>query len=122
MNKKEQFIEMVENLIKDMDVDESAKYHDAIEYFNMFKAIKEVEKPKFTENGKRILQFMKDNKDKFNNMFKAKEIGEGLFISSKGASGSMRKLVTDGYAEKLGSEPVVYALTELGMTVEITEE
>ena len=121
MSKKEKFIEMVEILIKDMDTDEYGKYQEAIEYFEMFKAIKETEKPKFTENGKKILQYMQENKEQYNNMFKAKEIGEGLFISSKGAGGALRKLVTDGYVEKIGENPVVYALTDLGMNVEFTE-
>ena len=52
-------------------------------------------------------------------MGKAKDIGEGLFISSRAVSGAIRKLVTDGYVEKIGQEPVVYALTEKGKTVEI---
>lgn len=121
MNKKEKFIEMVEMLIRDSENDDLRGYEDAIEYFEMFKAIKETEKPKFTENGKKVIQFMKDNQEKYSNMFKAKEIGEGLFISSKGASGALRKLVTDGYAEKMGSEPVIYSLTTLGKEVEITE-
>lgn len=121
MSKKEKFIEMVEKLIKDMDTDEYCKYQEALEYFEMFKAIKETEKPKFTENGKKVIQYMRDNKDKYNNMFKAKEIGEGLFISSRGAGGALRKLVVDGYAEKIGENPVVYALTDLGINVEITD-
>ena len=49
----------------------------------------------------------------------AKDIGEGLFISSRAVSGAIRKLVTDGYVEKIGQDPVVYALTEKGKTVEI---
>ena len=51
----------------------------------------------------------------YNNLFKAKEIGEGLGISSRTASGAMRKLVTDGYIEKVGATPVVYSLTTLGV-------
>lgn len=119
MSKREKFIEMVEELIDNTEPTSLDK--DALEFFEMFKAVKETEKPKFTENGKKVLQFMKDNKEKYNNMFKAKEIAEGLFISSHGASGAMRKLVTDGYVEKLGESPVVYTLTTLGIEVEFTE-
>lgn len=119
MSKKEKFITMVESLLANStNVMIDA---EAMEYFEMFKAIKETEKPKFTENGKKVIQYMRDNKDKYNNMFKAKEIGEGLFISSRGAGGALRKLVTDGYAEKIGENPVVYALTDLGINVEITD-
>lgn len=116
ISKKEKFIKMVEDLIKNINTND---YKDAIEYFEMFKIVKETEKPKFTENGKKILQFMQENKEKHNNMFKAKEIGEGLFISSRGAGGALRKLVSDGYVEKMGEDPVVYTLTELGMNIEI---
>ena len=92
---------------------------EAMEYFESLKKIKETEKPKFTETGLKILQFMQDGKNTYNNMFKAKEIGEGLFISSRGVSGAIRKLVTDGYVEKIGADPIVYSLTELGETTEL---
>ena len=74
-----------------------------------------VEKAKFTENGKLILDYMQQNYGKVGNLFKAKDIGDGIGINSRGASGALRKLVTDGYAEKIGSNPVVYSLTLLGM-------
>lgn len=112
--KKEKFIEMVEKFIKDMDVDEYSKYHDAITYFEIFKSEKEKEKPEFTENGLKILKYMQDNFNNFNNIFKAKEIGEGLFMSSRSVSGSLRKLVTDNYVEKIGNNPSIYSLTEKG--------
>lgn len=118
MSKREEFIEMVEKLIEDAVLD---GYEGALEYFEMFKAVKETEKPKFTENGKKVIQFMKDNQEKYSNMFKAKEIGEGLFISSRGASGALRKLVTDGYVEKMGEDPVVYTLTKLGIDIKLTD-
>ena len=70
------------------------------------------------ENGKLVLKYMQDNKENYNNLFKAKEIGEGLGISSRTASGAMRKLVTDGYIEKIGESPVVYSLTESGTEVD----
>jgi hypothetical protein len=31
----------------------------------------------------------------------------------------MRKLVTDGYVEKIGQDPVVYSLTDNGKNIEI---
>ena len=80
---------------------------------------KENNKPAFTENGAKVLKYIQENVDAFNNMFKAKDIGEGTMMSSRGASGAMRKLVTDGYLEKIGTDPVIYALTEKGKTVDI---
>ena len=65
---------------------------------------------------------MKDNKDSYNNLFKAKDIGEGLGISSRTASGAMRKLVTDGYVEKVGQDPIVYAITTEGIKVDLNAD
>ena len=70
------------------------------------------EKPVLTDNGKQILMYMQQNSDK--TAFKAREIAEGLFISSRGVSGSLRKLVNDGFADKAGESPVIYMLTEKG--------
>ena len=67
-----------------------------------------------TENGIKILGFMQENYPQYNNVFKAKEIGEGLFMSGRSVSGSMKKLVADGFVEKLGKDPVTYAITDLG--------
>ena len=123
MTKREKFIELVDKMIEVMDFSASEldENKDALEFFAGFKCTQVAEKPKFTENGKMILQFMQQNKDKYNNLFKAKDIGEGLGISSKGAAGSIRKLITDGYAEKNGAEPVVYSLTGKGIAESFTE-
>ena len=77
------------------------------------------EKPVLTDNGKQILMYMQQNSDK--TTFKAREIAEGLFISSRGVSGSLRKLVNDGFADKLGESPVIYSLTEKGKNYIIEE-
>lgn len=70
------------------------------------------DKPILTDNGKVILDYMQKNTD--TPMMKARDIAEGLFISSRGVSGALRKLVNDGFCEKVGQDPVVYALTEKG--------
>lgn len=75
---------------------------------------------KFTENGIKILAYLQENKEDHNNLFKAKEVGEGLNISSRAASGAMRKLVNDGFLEKIGSNPVVYALTAAGEEIDLS--
>ena len=82
----------------------------------------DTERPAFTDNGKKILAYMQASKDTYNNLFKAKDIGEQLSISSRTVSGGMRKLVTDGYVEKLGTNPVIYAITEKGEQVEFEDE
>ena len=116
MSKKEKFIDEIGKLL--MDAPENYLSEDALDFWNGLQA-SGTDKPQFTDNGKIVLQYMRDNKDQYNNLFKAKDIGEGLGISSRTASGAMRKLVTDGYVEKIGNTPVVYALTNAGVTVEI---
>ena len=77
------------------------------------------EKPVLTDNGKQILMYMQQNSDK--TTFKAREIAEGLFISSRGVSGALRKLSNDGFTEKFGEAPVIYTLTEKGKNFVIEE-
>lgn len=124
MTKREKFIELVEEMLDAMNYSASdlEERKEAIEFFANFKAATaEQEKPLFTEKGKIILQFMQEKKDVYNNMFKAKDIGEQLAISSRGAAATIRKLITDGFVEKFGNEPVVYSLTTLGENFNFNE-
>ena len=126
MTKKEAFIKIVKEQIFDNSSIYVENYpdifNDALDYFNGISMSEDNGKPKFTENGKLVLKYMQDTKDQYNNLFKAKEIGEGLSISSRTASGAMRKLVTDGYVEKIGSDPVVYSITEKGISADLAIE
>lgn len=123
MSKKQKFISMVEILLNatknaNIEIDE-----EALEYFNILKATDiNNDKPKFTDNGKMVLRYMQENKELRNNIFNAKEVGEGLGVSSRTASGAMRKLVTDGYVEKIGTNPVVYSLTSEGVAIDVDAE
>lgn len=74
------------------------------------------DKPVITDNGKVILDYMQKSDMP---MLKARDIAEGLFIQSRAVSGALRKLVTDGFCEKVGQDPVVYALTEKGKNFKI---
>ena len=69
-----------------------------------------------TENGRKILDYMKENEALMSNMFTSKSIANGLSISSRSVAGSMRKLVTDGYVSKNG-EPAVYRITDKGRDI-----
>ena len=116
MSKKQDFINYVEALITGQE--EPLEMSDNVKlYWEALKGKEEEEKPLFTDNGKLILQYMKDNQE--TSMLKARDIAEGLFISSRAVSGSIRKLVTDGFVEKVGQDPVIYALTEKGKITEI---
>lgn len=120
MSKKEKFISEV--LALTGDAPENVFTSDALDYWNALNATGDSSKPKFTDNGKLVLGYLQQNKDQYNNLFKAKDIGEGLGISSRTASGAMRKLVTDGYVEKIGSDPVVYAITTKGIETDLSAE
>ena len=88
-------------------------------YWEAFKGKEEVDKPLFTDNGKLILRYLQDNLT--TEMWKARDIAEGLFVSSRTVGGAMRKLCADGYVEKIGQDPVVYALTEKGKEIVIED-
>ena len=108
MNMKDEFIKSVQEAYEN-----HPEYftEQAIEYFTNLKNVVEEQKEEFTENGKTILRYLQTS-DK--EMWKAKDIADDIEISSRSVSGSMRKLVADGYAEKTGKNPVVYTLTSKG--------
>lgn len=114
MTKKQEFINFVSDYMNEMKADMP---ENVSLYWEAFCGKDDVEKPMFTDNGKLILQYLKDNVS--TPMWKARDIAEGLFISSRAVSGAMRKLVTDGFVEKVGQDPVVYAITEKGKNIEI---
>ena len=126
MTKKENFIEEVKAAINGLEngemTPETYFSSDALDYWNGLQATGDGGKVKFTENGKLVLKYMQENKEVYNNLFKAKDIGEGMGISSRTASGTMRKLVSDEYCEKIGENPIVYSLTNKGIEVNLEAE
>ena len=71
-----------------------------------------------TDKNKNILKWMQENVNKYNNIFNAKQIGDGLFMSGRSVSGSIRKLVSLGLVEKQGKDPVCYSITDIGKSKE----
>ena len=119
MSKKQEFISYVKDLM-----DATSEYpvlmsEDARLYWEAFCGTTEAEKPMFTDNGKLILKWMQENTS--DPMLRAKDIAEGLFIGSRAVSGAMRKLVTDGFVEKVGQDPVIYSITEKGKNIKIED-
>jgi DNA-binding MarR family transcriptional regulator len=116
MSKKQEFIKYVNELITaapGVEPNENAKL-----YWDAFCGLDENgEKPLFTDNGKLILKFLQEHQE--TPMWKARDIAEGLFISSRAVSGAMRKLVTDGFVEKVGQDPVIYSITDNGKNIDI---
>ena len=116
MSKKQEFIKYVNELITATPAIQPNE--DAKLYWDAFCGLDENgEKPLFTDNGKLILKFLQANQE--TPMWKARDIAEGLFISSRAVSGAMRKLVTDGFVEKVGQDPVIYSITENGKNITI---
>lgn len=114
MSKQQEFIKWVEKLISGQE-EPCPPSQDAATYWEALKSSDTVaEKPEFTDNGKAILQYLQSVPA---TMYKARDIAEGMFIASKSVSGALRKLVTDGYVEKVGKDPVVYMITEKGKNV-----
>ena len=124
MNKKDLFVMMVESFLEKGTVEgtlSTSQLDEAIAYFNAFKSTqdKKADKPQFTDNGKLILKAMIENNEERANMFSAKQIAEYAFITSRQVSGAIRKLVTDGYCEKVGQDPIIYSLTDLGKQIDV---
>lgn len=103
-----EFLEELKTFKKDMS-EKAQLFLEELE-----KNSERIGKPVFTENGLKILQCMQENQEKYINIFKAKDIGEILFMSPRSVSGSMKKLLAENYVEKTGSNPVCYSLTDQG--------
>lgn len=116
MSKKQEFIKYVNELIA--AAPNVKPNEDANIYWTAFCGLDENgEKPLFTDNGKLILKYLQENTD--TSAWKAKDIAEGLFMNSRAVSGAMRKLVTDGFVEKIGQDPTLYSITENGKNITI---
>lgn len=79
---------------------------------------KQPEKPTFTESGLALIEYLQKQEQ---NRFKAKDISEGMGISSRKISGAMRKLAEDGFISKHGQNPIIYSLTEKGKEFNLKE-
>lgn len=77
------------------------------------------EKPIITDNGKVVLKHLQDNPDI--RLWKTKDIAEQLGLASRSVSGTLRKLVNDGFCDKMGKDPIIYSLTEKGRNFKIEE-
>lgn len=122
MSKRESFIKIIQKEVFDRPDIWCENYEDIWEdaclFWEAFTSSSDKnDKPLFTDNGKLILNFLKDNQD--TPLWKAKDIAENLLVSSRTVAGAMRKLVTDEYVEKVGKEPTIYSLTEKGKNIVI---
>ena len=117
MNKITEFLDFFNYLVKNCKEPVTLS-DDVNEVLEMLKAQETSldNKPIFTESGFQILEYLQsiDSKN-----LKAKDIADGMGISSRKVSGAMRKLVSDGFVDKFGQNPVIYSLTEKGKSFDI---
>ena len=118
MTNKEIFIKIVQEMVFDLDnLNEffsDEEITKAIDFWEDLKNDKIKNSNAITENGKKLLSWMQKNINVMSNIFTSKEAAEALFTSGRSIAGSMRKLVNDGYVEKIDKNPVRYSLTEKG--------
>lgn len=111
MTVKQEFCNFLQSLM-DASPQITAEISDNLKaYVDILLNEDEENKSEITDNGKQILKYMQDNDSP---TYKARDIAEGLDVLSRKVSGSMRKLVTDGFVEKVGKDPAVYILTDKG--------
>ena len=115
---KKEFIDFVNALIAAApDVAEEKMTENVKTYMDLLMD-KKAEKPEITDNGKLILKWLQDQEA---GVYKAKDIADGMYVASRNVSGSMRKLVEDGFVEKVGVSPALYTITEKGKNYKIED-
>lgn len=110
MTAKENFIAEIEKLLKENTINE-----DAMNYFTEFKNGTVKNSSVITEKGATVLKFLQTQYS-INYTFTAKMIAEELNMNTRSVSGTMRKLLNDGYVEKLTTiAPITYQITAAGL-------
>ena len=116
---KQEFLDFIEKLMNaNPDLTNKLMTDNIKAYLDILHDVKD-DKPVLTKNGQLILKYLQENADI--KLWKAKDLAEQMEISSRSASGAMRKLVNDGFCEKVSQDPVIYTLTEKGKNFEIIE-
>lgn len=117
MTKQENFLKFFDKLVEDCKYPVTIP-EDVQAFYDMLKTQPANERPLITDTGLNILTYLQ-NCDAKN--LKAKDIADGIDVSSKVVSGGIRKLVSDGFVEKFGQNPVIYNLTDKGKNFDIKQ-
>ena len=107
---KQEFIKFLEDLMAKANITEADIPENVKAYIDIIKNDTKSEKPILTDNGKLVLDYLQKNPEPK----KARDIAEGMFVSSRTVSVTLRKLVSDGFNKKIGQDPVIYTITEKG--------
>ena len=111
--RKDIFIETVDALFKSPNTDIYIPL-EAIDFFEDYKKGKSSNRKEITEKGIAIILALQENPE----WITAKALGEIMDVSGRSVSGSMKKLVEDGYVEKRAGNPSAYKITEKGLAFE----
>ena len=116
----EQFLDFFDYLVSNCkhEVEIPEEVQKVYDTLRVMDNIPQAEKPLFTETGLQILEYMQSHDTK---NLKAKDIADGMDVSSRKISGAIRKLVTDNFVNKFGKSPVIYSLTDKGRNFNIND-
>ena len=112
--RKNVFIETVESLFAKYTFEDHIP-QEAFDFFEDYKKGKSSARKEITEKGIAIILALRENPE----WITAKALGEIMDVSGRSVSGSMKKLVEDGYVDKRAGTPSAYKITEKGMTCEL---
>ena len=108
--RKNIFIETVESLFAKYTFEDNIP-QEALDFFEDYKKGKTSGRKEMTDKGYNILVGLKE----VNDWITAKALGERLDISGRSVSGTMRKLIEDGFVEKQAGNPAAYKITDKGI-------
>ncbi len=118
---KEDFIKFLKSLMEaNPELTKNLMNENVRAYIDVLEKGETKEKPLFSENGLIVYKFIRENPD--TTAWSAKNIAEQIGLTSRQVSGSARKLVNDGFLEKVSQDPVYYALTQKGKEFELVED
>ena len=116
MNRVEQFLDFFDYLITHCKEPVEVPA-DVLEFVNDIRENGDIKKVTFTDTGLEIIKVLQAREP--GEMVSAKDIADDMDVSPRKVSGAARKLVADGFLEKSGKSPVMYALTNMGLNLDV---
>ena len=115
MTTKENFIAEIEKLLETNTIND-----EAMDYFTKFKEGTVKNSSVITEKGATVLGFIQ--KQPADYVFTSKMVAEALDLNSRSVSGTLKKLISDGYVEKVTTiSPITYQITIAGQEFNLND-